>query len=179
MNDLASLLKEFASNNPQVQKKAEEFHDAIQKAIEVKDITKNFKEIDIAFLTMRSAKAIARPAFAILPYNLYLKKRICKWNKGYFWDNKTHFGDMFSDGDKRENSALIAYPRFEVPVRIKQKADATKGIFDEQFVAWEAEWVEEAPSDPLLIGQLGDKYYLIDAWDATKLESYITQEFTK
>jgi hypothetical protein len=52
-------------------------------------------------------------------------------------------------------------------------------VFDHLKLIWEADWKVAPMRDPLVIGVVGEFYFLVDQWDATKLERYVMAEFVK
>lgn len=80
-----------------------------------------------------------------------------------------------------------------IPAPIKERVPRYRGLFDELFMVAEApDWEmteftqavsERAPSirvnrDPLLIGRHGQKYWLLEKFDTTPAEDYVSREFT-
>ena len=70
-----------------------------------------------------------------------------------------------------------------IPVKTKVKAEKAKKDFGEElYLITETkpkDWKQKKiVSDPLLIGVLNDKSYLIDHFDCTSMENYIRKEFT-
>ena len=72
-----------------------------------------------------------------------------------------------------------------VPVETKQKIKEAKKIFGKRELFFIAEtrpesWdVQEITKDPLVVGVLEDKCYLVDKFDTTPLEEYVSREFTR
>ncbi len=72
-----------------------------------------------------------------------------------------------------------------VPPKTKEKIKQAKRIFGKRGLFFIAEtkpeaWnVREFTKDPLVAGVLEDKCYLIDKFDTTPLEEYVTREFTR
>lgn len=65
----------------------------------------------------------------------------------------------------------------KVPASVASRVDAIPPIFDSIHVVYEAEWVPSVAKDPLVIGQVGGHCFLIDQWDMTSLERYVSNEF--
>jgi len=77
-----------------------------------------------------------------------------------------------------------AYFNGYLPKNIKEKIRVFKRLFgDNQFLISEAEWTEKEtkPSpikDPLLVGVLGKRVYLLDSFNCTTAEEYARREFS-
>lgn len=65
------------------------------------------------------------------------------------------------------------------PPSVADRVNAVKGLFDFVTIAWEAEWVPTPVKDPLVIGTVLGKHFLIDEYDMTKRERYVRSEFTR
>lgn len=63
-----------------------------------------------------------------------------------------------------------------IPESVRRRIDAASPQFDAMKLVWEAEWTADPVKDPLVIGLLGDKCFLVDQYDVTKLERYIVSE---
>lgn len=67
-----------------------------------------------------------------------------------------------------------------VPGGILKKLDLISGRFQETSMIWEAQWSAFARvEDPLIVGRIGSVTFLLDQFDATKLERYVVGEFCK
>jgi hypothetical protein len=144
-----------------------------------------YKRIDMNFLQMCVGD---QPAFAILPYNKYQEGYSCNFSDNSGWtygQNSDDDEDIFIIFDEfkprfQEERAFVTKPRSKIPQRVKHHLKDIEHEFDDIYVAWEAIW-ENVPqnigNDPLLIGECGGAYFLIDQWDTSKLETYITKEF--
>lgn len=65
-----------------------------------------------------------------------------------------------------------------VPAVIIQNLNRLAGRFERTEIVWEAQWSAYAEvKDPLIIGIIGNTSFLIDQFDATKLERYVMSEF--
>lgn len=64
----------------------------------------------------------------------------------------------------------------DVKRRVQDAADEFK--FDSLAAVWEAEYTVSAPKDPLIIGRLSGYDFLVDQYDPSKMERYITAEFS-
>lgn len=171
---------------------------SVLKAVE---LCKSFKRIDMSFLQMNKS---GLPCFAIMPYADYEAGGSVWWDRAGFhlgsangsplW-GELFTGPLFQDKEPdrvtqpwewdrwyersvRGASRMIHRHRAlrKIPETVKAFVDAQKAKFDKFWVAEEAEWHPE-PKDPLVIGQKGEFFYLICAWDATVLESYCSLEF--
>ncbi len=74
-----------------------------------------------------------------------------------------------------------------IPAEIKAKMDKSQKIFDEIVIVTEApDWemttrcevIPLVKRDPLVIGRKGDHFWLIDIFDVTPMEEYVSKEFT-
>lgn len=65
-----------------------------------------------------------------------------------------------------------------VPESVKRKVSGVKDRFDAVNLVWEAEWEPAPVKDPLVVGVIYDRAFLLDQFDVTKLERYIISEFT-
>lgn len=67
-----------------------------------------------------------------------------------------------------------------IPATIARRVGAIAPRFDRVATAWEAQWegAAVAAKDPLVLGGIGDLWFLLDQFDLTKLERYIASEFT-
>jgi hypothetical protein len=65
-----------------------------------------------------------------------------------------------------------------VPVDVQSRVRDAAACFSRTFVAWEASWEPAPPKDPLIIGEVLGHYFLIDQYDASKLERYVSSEMT-
>lgn len=63
-----------------------------------------------------------------------------------------------------------------IPASVRRRIDAASPEFDAMKLVWEAEWTADPVKDPLVIGLLGDRCFLVDQYDVTKLERYIVSE---
>lgn len=66
----------------------------------------------------------------------------------------------------------------KVPETVEAFVEQNRKQFDKTWIAEEASW-QPAPKDPLVIGQRGAFFFLLCAWDATILESYVRAEFSE
>jgi hypothetical protein len=66
-----------------------------------------------------------------------------------------------------------------VPVDVQKRVDEVSTCFDHISVVWEAEWGPAPVVDPLIIGSVDEYHFLVDQYDVTKLERYISSEMTK
>lgn len=66
------------------------------------------------------------------------------------------------------------------PKGVRERVASVQDKFDRVDIAWEAEYRAELRiQDPLVIGVIGRTEFLIDEYDASKLERYIASEFTR
>lgn len=63
-----------------------------------------------------------------------------------------------------------------IPASVCRRINAASPEFDAMKLVWEAEWKAAPVQDPLVIGLLGDRCFLVDQYDVTKLERYIVSE---
>lgn len=63
-----------------------------------------------------------------------------------------------------------------IPAGVEGRIRAASGEFDCMKLVWEAEWKGDPVKDPLVIGILRGKCFLVDQYDATKYERYIVSE---
>jgi hypothetical protein len=87
------------------------------------------------------------------------------------------FGRNFSNFNAPERFEVSAKAPV-VPRSVLNKVNRVKGRFREVMLVWEAEWEPAPVRDPLVIGVIYDKAFLLDQYDTTKLERYIVSEFT-
>ncbi len=67
-----------------------------------------------------------------------------------------------------------------IPGAILKNLDKVSGRFERTEIIWEAKWSAYAEvDDPLIIGTIGATSFLIDQFDATKLERYVMGEFCR
>jgi hypothetical protein len=138
-----------------------------------------FKRIDMAFLQMRGVSAL--PKFAIQFFDRFVRGEpiVLTQSGGYQLKDDgerdcQRFGEFFRRGDYFSDQQ--ATPKHVVPETIAAQVEDVRSRFDEVFVAWEADW-QPRDGDPLVIGRKGAYYYLIAAWDMTKLESFVAGTF--
>jgi len=65
-----------------------------------------------------------------------------------------------------------------VPKLVTERVEAVIHDFDRTFLAWEAEWKLAPVADPLVIGTIGDHAFLLEHYNMTKVEDYVSREFT-
>lgn len=63
-----------------------------------------------------------------------------------------------------------------IPAGVAERILAAEGEFDCMKLVWEAEWKGDPVKDPLVIGLLRGRCFLVDQYDATKVERYIMSE---
>lgn len=164
----------------------------LTELVTVMELQKKFKRIDIAFLqmTVQIDSGQMAPRFAILPYDVYgIEYATCEFNMNCF--NWSYMKDRQNQhpivpeiiaghirrgmNNKLQATMQTANPPSDIPKTVAAKVEEVKGKFDQLYVAWEADW---APGgDPIVLGQKGDYWFIIDKWDVTKLESYVISEF--
>jgi hypothetical protein len=67
-----------------------------------------------------------------------------------------------------------------IPNDVQRRTEEARPIFGSQIsVVWEAEWGLRPIEDPLIVGHVFNKHFLIDQYDVTKLERYISSEMTR
>lgn len=64
-----------------------------------------------------------------------------------------------------------------VPSSVEENVRGVRDRFDDVALVWEAEWVAAPLADPLIVGVLEGKAFLVDQYDVTKLERYIVGEY--
>jgi len=52
-------------------------------------------------------------------------------------------------------------------------------LLDRLNLVWEASWKVAPAKDPLIIGVIEHFYFLLDQWEPTQLERYVTSEFVR
>lgn len=67
----------------------------------------------------------------------------------------------------------------KVPADVRKRMEAARPCFDRMSIVWEAEWSNAPVVDPLIIGHVLDKHFLVDQYDVTKLERYVSSEMTR
>jgi len=65
-----------------------------------------------------------------------------------------------------------------VPGGITRKVDQLSHRFERTSIVWEAQWsAYQEIKDPLILGHIGNLVFLLDQFDASKLERYVMGEF--
>ena len=65
-----------------------------------------------------------------------------------------------------------------VPGGITRKVDKLSHRFERTSIVWEAQWsAYQEIKDPLILGHIGNLVFLLDQFDASKLERYVMGEF--
>lgn len=65
-----------------------------------------------------------------------------------------------------------------VPGAITRKVEKVSHRFERTSIVWEAQWsAYQEIKDPLILGHIGNIIFLLDQFDATKLERYVMSEF--
>lgn len=103
--------------------------------------------------------------------------------------NSLRVGGSYSCGWRNSETNLNAVPRgtrqeqqgFEtavpdIPASVQKTIEKAVPDFDSLHMTFEAEWKRSPLKDPLIIGVLGNQSFLVDQFDATKLERYIVSE---
>lgn len=89
---------------------------------------------------------------------------------------------MLLERERKESSNFQLSVRFTgvIPDAIREKAKKARSHFDHVLILAEpANWeLKVTKADPILAGWDGKNLFLIDVFDATPLEHYITKEFT-
>jgi hypothetical protein len=67
----------------------------------------------------------------------------------------------------------------DVPVDVRKRIDEARPIFSRMSLVWEAEWEPAPLRDPLILGHVLGHTFLVDQYDVTKLERYISSEMTR
>lgn len=66
-----------------------------------------------------------------------------------------------------------------IPKDVQRRIEEARPCFDRISIVWEAQWSNAPVEDPLIIGHILDKHFLVDQYDVTKLERYISSEMTR
>jgi hypothetical protein len=155
-----------------------------------------FPLIDLAsIMSMRHRKRVAGfspPRFAlydttragVCSINYYIATyRLVEPEKDFgfpgWWPSE--ICDIYRNPYPKSSVQLTATFSGIIPPETKQRIAAASGCFRstlilQEVVAWDAQ-VHPMP-DPLVIGVQGSAYYLIDAFDTTTLENYVSREFS-
>ena len=81
---------------------------------------------------------------------------------------------------KNNTQVTLAAHAPPVPGGILKKLNLISRRFNETSMIWEAQWSAYARvEDPLIVGRIGGVTFLLDQFDATKLERYVVGEFCK
>lgn len=97
--------------------------------------------------------------------------RVCfSWDRGLIEKNLKALKGMH---------IRIRANRPEIPKLVNSRIAEVVERFDSVHLIWEAEWEPTPLKDPLVVGTIGDTHFLIDQYDVTKLERYISSEFTR
>jgi hypothetical protein len=79
---------------------------------------------------------------------------------------------------RKEKGLKVQCPA--IPGAILKNLEKVSGRFERTEIIWEAQWSAYAEvKDPLIIGTIGMTSFLIDQFDATKLERYVMGEFCR
>jgi hypothetical protein len=65
----------------------------------------------------------------------------------------------------------------EVPESVLSRVNPVRDRFECVELVFEAEWAPAEVKDPLVVGRIARSFFLIDQFDVTKLERYISSEF--
>lgn len=130
----------------------------------------------------------AMPVFAVLPWSMAggssemrgATSGLCVGNdhlsyKRTCFEILGEFGRDLSFDIGVQWSARCPIP----PPSVVDRVESVKDRFDFVTIAWEAEWVPTPVKDPLVIGTVLDRHFLIDEYDLTKRERYVRSEFTR
>lgn len=80
---------------------------------------------------------------------------------------------------ENQEAVFIAFPPSPIPSNARKLMDSMPG---EKFVTWEATWKGTEAievKDPILYTVFQGQAFVLAQWDMTKLESYISSEFTE
>jgi len=129
------------------------------------------------------------PTFAIVAWN----NRVREFYLGHT-SNKMLLGSDMIDFDidlQHQNCEALAKHRLHgemdsrltavrpnIPVDVERRVSGLIDCFEYVSVVWEAEWSIAPVKDPLVIGTVLERHFLIDQYDTTKLERYISSEMT-
>jgi hypothetical protein len=66
-----------------------------------------------------------------------------------------------------------------IPKDVQRRIAEAQPCFDHMSIVWEAEWSNAPVVDPLILGHVMGKHFLVDQYDVTKLERYVSSEMTR
>jgi len=97
-----------------------------------------------------------------------------------FSDEMSNQNDVALRGSRNEsgNLRLTATPPV-IPVDVKKKIAAARQMFGEIYMVWDAEWLPRPVGDPLIVGVIDKHCFLIEKFDATKVEHYVSSEYCR
>ena len=105
--------------------------------------------------------------------------------------NYDYMGNSIDEAIKTENrreletkakgAAIMLETRCPpVPGGITRRVEKVAHRFERTSIVWEAQWsAYQEIKDPLILGHIGNLVFLLDQFDATKLERYVMSEFCR
>jgi hypothetical protein len=82
-------------------------------------------------------------------------------------------------GQGQWNGGTLSARVPNIPTDVRSRIDDARPCFETMHIVWEAEWSNAPVVDPLIIGEACDYLFLVDKYDVTKLERYISSEMTQ
>jgi hypothetical protein len=92
-------------------------------------------------------------------------------------DNTEEINRKKNERNRWETVSVEAKPP-TIPGPILTNVGRIGPRFEETALVWEAQWTATARvQDPFVLGRVGHKWFVLDHFDATKLEKYVLSEF--
>jgi len=82
-------------------------------------------------------------------------------------------GDFANDPFRLEALA----PR--IPMDVTKRVEGVRDCFERLSLAWDADWAQRPVADPIVIGEVAGTFFLVDKYDLSKLERYVSSEMTR
>jgi hypothetical protein len=122
----------------------------------------------------------------ICEFNLFSDQNVFEFGRGRVLFNQDlqrenrdalQAKDLHRSGEWTAGRISAAVPT--IPKDVDRRIDEARQCFDHMSLVWEAEWSSKPVEDPLVIGHVLDQHFLVDQYDVTKLERYISSEMTR
>ena len=165
-----------------------------------------YPQLDPSFLSMKNKIKHHDHTISVPRFSIYRVYKQPEFTITYASSNRTWFGphkiplifrtylskavEIPHDlqewlGHQTTSLDIKSYFQGIVPVETKRKIKEARKVFGKRKLFFIAEtrpesWdVKEITRDPLVVGVLEDKCYLVDKFDTTPLEEYVSKEFVR
>lgn len=127
------------------------------------------------------------PAFASVPvsgYRTHLERdaterdaRLCEHHIGYYPEKALDQNRAALRKISQAHDFRIRADAPRIPASVMERVEPVRPRFEAVDLVFEAEWAPSPVKDPLVIGRITGVFFLIDQFDLTKMERYISSEF--